>query len=310
MRTHIPVHLLMKNTIRVWTTPHVLLCTTRSVKRLNMIMQSTHQQVCHQSSDWLEFTSDAVCAVGMSLCNVLHRPHPLLLCSLVTSYIAMLSPARIPAFAQVSLPKCCQCIQAEMLCKVLLYINLCAGFSDVLDGQALACPPPLNSANLNDADVLLDLFGEYVARCAYAPSWQHRQAAMRYISSQVDSGKMSEARQLVKFLVKGLRDKVAAVVMDTSKLMLQLVNKKGRAAPNIIQASFPVLVERLGDGNARVAVRAASSQPPKLSQHRPGPSCVSNPLTYCVCWHSRFSGTWSDSVAQNMVMKDVYCGGM
>lgn len=124
----------------------------------------------------------------------------------------------------------------------------------MLDGQVLGCPPPLNSANSNDADVLLELFGEYVARCAYAPSWQHRQAAMRFISSQVEAGKIAEARQLVKFLVKGLRDKVAAVVMDTSKLMLQLVNKKGRAAPHVTQAAFPVLVERLGDGNARIAV--------------------------------------------------------
>eukprot|EP00892_Ulva_mutabilis_P006596 jgi/Ulvmu1/4308/UM002_0029.1 len=127
------------------------------------------------------------------------------------------------------------------------------GFNDVLDGQALACPLPLNSANANDADVLLELFGEYVARCAYAPSWQHRQAAMRFISTQVEAGKVSETRHLVKFLVKGLRDKVAAVVVDTSKLMLQLVNKKGKAAPHIMQAAFPVLVERLGDGNARVA---------------------------------------------------------
>lgn len=79
---------------------------------------------------------------------------------------------------------------------------------------------------------------------------------MRFISSQVEAGMVSEARQLVKFLVKGLRDKVAAVVMDTSKLMLQLVTRKGCTAPHVTQAAFPVLVERLGDGNARVAVRS------------------------------------------------------
>lgn len=138
----------------------------------------------------------------------------------------------------------------------LSWTNWHAGFSAILDGQALACPPPLNSANANDSDVLLELFGEYVARCAYAPSWQHRQAAMRFICSQAEADKVSDARNLVKFLVKGLRDKVAAVVVETSKLMLQLVNKKGRAAPPIMQAAFPVLVERLGDGNARVAVRS------------------------------------------------------
>ena len=82
---------------------------------------------------------------------------------------------------------------------------------------------------------------------------------MRYMSKQASAGKVPEARNLVKFLVKGLRDKVAAVVVETSKLLLQLVNEKSRAAPYIMQAVFPVLVERLGDGNARVAVCCTSS---------------------------------------------------
>ena len=116
-------------------------------------------------------------------------------------------------------------------------------------------PPALTSANANDADHLVETFGEYVARCVYSSSWQHRQAATRYMIQEVESGRVQDLRQLVRYVVKGFKDKVAAVVLDSSRLMQQLVSKGTKSSSAIVQAVMPPLLDRLADGSSRIAVR-------------------------------------------------------
>jgi hypothetical protein len=134
-------------------------------------------------------------------------------------------------------------------------LGVIAGFSTSLEGdQVLEMPPPLSSANANDADHLVETFGEYVARCVYSSSWQHRQAAARYMIQEVEGGRVQDLRQLVRYVVKGYKDKVAAVVLESSRLMQHLIAKASRSSSAIVQAVMPPLLERLADGNARIAV--------------------------------------------------------
>ena len=118
----------------------------------------------------------------------------------------------------------------------------------------LDTPPALTNANANDADHLVETFGEYVARCVYSSSWQHRQAAARYMVQEVESGHVQDLRQLVRYVVKGFKDKVAAVVLESSRLMQQLVTKGTKSSSAIVQAIMPPMLERLADGNTRIAV--------------------------------------------------------
>lgn len=124
----------------------------------------------------------------------------------------------------------------------------------------LQTPPPLSGANANDADHLVDTFGEYVARCVYSSSWQHRQAATRYMTQEVEGGRVQDLRQLVRYVVKGFKDKVAAVVLESSRLMQQMVAKGSRSSSAIVQAVMPPMLERLADGNSRIAVRFLALQ--------------------------------------------------
>jgi hypothetical protein len=125
--------------------------------------------------------------------------------------------------------------------------------------QVLEAPAPLSSAHANDADALTALFGEYVARCVYSPIWQHRAAATRFMAREAEEGRVPDARVLVRYLVKALKDKVAAVVTDASRLLTTLVAHGGRAVPAVVHAAFPQLLERLADGNSRIAVRSRAT---------------------------------------------------
>jgi hypothetical protein len=143
-------------------------------------------------------------------------------------------------------------------CMHLVGYRAChVGFVALIDGGT-SIPPParLLGTDANDADALEDAYGEYVARCMYSRSWQHRQAAIRYITQRVATGvEAPDVRPLMKYVVKGLNDKVAAVVADSVAMLRAGVERGGRHAPMVVHAVFGALTARLGDNNARVAVR-------------------------------------------------------
>lgn len=71
---------------------------------------------------------------------------------------------------------------------------------------------------------------------------------------EVESDRVQDLRALVRYVVKGFKDKVAAVVLDTSHLMQHLVTKGPRISPAVVSAVMPALLERLSDGNTRIGV--------------------------------------------------------
>jgi hypothetical protein len=156
-----------------------------------------------------------------------------------------------------------------------------AGFVVPVDEDtALQPPAPLTSADETDADVLTDTFGEYVSRSMYSRAWQHRQAAVRYMQTRVADMSPLEGRQLVKYVAKGLQDKVAAVVTDSAVLLRHMVQKGSKLAGYVTNSVFTLLAQRLGDGNSRIAVRIQPQlcrQRLRQSDHAPLPSATIRP---------------------------------
>lgn len=133
-----------------------------------------------------------------------------------------------------------------------------AGFLELVDGGAPLPPPAkLSAPDANEADALEHVHGEYVARALFSRAWQHRQAALRFIARDAATGGESatDMRALGKYVVRGLKDQVTAVVADAAAIVRQTVDAGGRPAAALLAAGLPALVERLGDGNARTAVR-------------------------------------------------------
>jgi hypothetical protein len=125
-------------------------------------------------------------------------------------------------------------------------------------------PPParLGTADANDAAALVDAHGEYVARCVYSRTWQHRQAGIRYLAMGCSGdasggGGGEDVRGMLKYVTKGLRDPVGAVVAESvAALKGCAAAAPGRGCGAVVAAALPVLVERLGDSNARISVRS------------------------------------------------------
>jgi hypothetical protein len=125
--------------------------------------------------------------------------------------------------------------------------------------NAGSLPPPgrLGTADANDAAALVDTHGEYIARCVYSRTWQHRQAGIRYIAescSGSEGGPSEELRSVLRYIAKGLRDQVVAVVVESAAALKGIVATPGRNGVAVVSMVLPVLVERLGDSNARISV--------------------------------------------------------
>lgn len=120
----------------------------------------------------------------------------------------------------------------------------------------LATPPPLGAADSNDAGALVAALGEYTARCMYSRHWQHRSGALKYMADQVANGSLKDYRLLTKYLSKGLKEKVANIVLECVHTLQSALDKGGKMVTHLGQALLSDLLDKLGDGNARVVVRA------------------------------------------------------
>ena len=118
----------------------------------------------------------------------------------------------------------------------------------------LPAPAALSTADANDGDALTSAFGEYVTRCMYSKNWQHRSAVFKFLSEQVRNGSLKDHKLLIKHLQKGLQEKVAALVLDCVALVRVAIPRGGKLVAHLMQGLLPLMLDRLGDGNARIAV--------------------------------------------------------
>ncbi|GAX83265.1 hypothetical protein CEUSTIGMA_g10691.t1 [Chlamydomonas eustigma] len=123
-------------------------------------------------------------------------------------------------------------------------------------------PEPLSSKDSKEADSVVEVAGEYVARALFSKNWQLREAALNYISSQVlNSASLADNRDAFKTLSKTalrcMKDKVANVFLASLGLFQSLVGSStGHAVQVASDNCLPMLLDKLGDNNPKLSSAA------------------------------------------------------
>lgn len=72
---------------------------------------------------------------------------------------------------------------------------------------------------------------------------------------QVHNGSLKDYKLLAKYLQKGLKEKVAGIVLTCVVTLQTALEKGGKMVTHLGQSLLPDLLNKLGDGNVRVVVR-------------------------------------------------------
>merc|ERR1719379_2840180 len=134
--------------------------------------------------------------------------------------------------------------------------------------EQLFTPEVLAPAMMNDAQSIIPIFGEYLARCIYSKTWNLREAALIKMDLELNAGKWEgqDPRTLLQafnhVLKRTFLDKIPQVFLTSQHLLLSLSQvlftphlKKADVQP-ALEVLFPLLLERLGDVNARCSAAA------------------------------------------------------
>eukprot|EP00931_Biecheleriopsis_adriatica_P021357 TRINITY_DN1397_c4_g1_i1.p1 TRINITY_DN1397_c4_g1~~TRINITY_DN1397_c4_g1_i1.p1 ORF type:complete len:915 (-),score=205.75 TRINITY_DN1397_c4_g1_i1:39-2783(-) len=138
--------------------------------------------------------------------------------------------------------------------------------SGVPNIEDLSQPEPLHANFQKEAEPLIALIGEYVTRCVYAKSWNLRDAALQKLTLDLQNGVYQDtdpSRLLaayVQVLKRMVPDKNVQVFLSGAALLQamcrKLLGKGSHLRRPEVQAALdslmPLLVDRLGDSNARV----------------------------------------------------------
>lgn len=135
-----------------------------------------------------------------------------------------------------------------------------AGVPNVED---LSQPEPLHSSFQKEAELLNELFGEYLTRCVFSKTWNLRDAALQKLALDLQNGlhrSHDQSRLLTGFvqvLKRMVPDKNVQVFLSAMALLqalsqVQLRQLRRAEAHSAFEPLMLLLVERLGDGNARV----------------------------------------------------------
>jgi hypothetical protein len=127
-------------------------------------------------------------------------------------------------------------------------------------------PEPLHANFQKEAEPLISVFGDYVTRCVYSKSWNLRDAALQKLTLDLQDGVHSEMdpskllAAYIQVLKRMVPDKNVQVVLSAASL-LQAVSSQfmSKSSPlrrpevqTALDSLMPLLVDRLGDSNARV----------------------------------------------------------
>lgn len=129
----------------------------------------------------------------------------------------------------------------------------------------LTSPEALPVGQDKDAELLVQLFGDYITRCTFSKTWNLRDAALQKLALDLRDGARNEddPSQLLQaystILRRTIPDKNVQVNLSSGAL-LQVVAREllqnGSIARNLVHAALdplmPLLVDRLGEPNLRV----------------------------------------------------------
>lgn len=129
--------------------------------------------------------------------------------------------------------------------------------------EQLQAPEALPVAASTDAAPLIKCFGEYIVRCLYSKTWNLREAALMKLELELNANayEHENPRDLLAafsaILKRTVPDKITQVFLTSQQLLLSLCQLlfqpllKKADVQGALDPLLPLLVERLGDVNAR-----------------------------------------------------------
>lgn len=133
--------------------------------------------------------------------------------------------------------------------------------------EELGEPDPLPAAVEKDAEALIQLFGDYVTRCLYSKAWSLRDAALQKLALDLRDGETGGhdpsrlLRGYLTVLKRTIADKAVQVFLSSGSLLLVLsqhllqrphFRRERGLVESELDPIMPLLVDRLGDANARL----------------------------------------------------------
>jgi len=123
-------------------------------------------------------------------------------------------------------------------------------------------PEPLHSNFQKEAEPLTELFGDYLTRCVFSKTWNLRDAALQKLAMDLQNGEHRQKDQnrllagYILVLKRMVPDKNVQVFLSAMALLqglCQMLRQVRRPeAHSLLDPLMVLLVDRLGDGNARV----------------------------------------------------------
>jgi len=124
-------------------------------------------------------------------------------------------------------------------------------------------PPALEKDK--EVELLLQLFGDYITRCIFSKTWNLRDAALQKLALDLREGARNgdDPSQLLQAYANILKRTIAdknvqvnlssgALVQAVSQMLLENGSNRRQDVQAILDPLMPLLVERLGEPNARV----------------------------------------------------------
>lgn len=137
--------------------------------------------------------------------------------------------------------------------------------SGVANVEDLSQPEPLTANVEKEAEPLVHLFGQYVTCCAFSKTWNLRDAALQKLALDLSKGVYAEQdpkqllHALVTVLKRAIPDKNVQVFLSGAALLQVMCSRllsrgslKKQEAQASLESLMLLLVDRLGDVNARV----------------------------------------------------------
>ncbi|KAG6587247.1 uncharacterized protein IUM83_02854 [Phytophthora cinnamomi] len=138
-------------------------------------------------------------------------------------------------------------------------------FRGIPDAENLPDPDEIPSALAKESEELIAVIGPFFTRCVYSNLWNHRDAAIRKVTMEMDTYPVEPMRllEVCSTLVQsGAGDRIAQVALSAFGLLDRMVSYGSRVRRDdmrrILGNSMTQLVNKLGESQAKVRDEAAA----------------------------------------------------
>ncbi|KAF1328219.1 Centrosomal protein, partial [Globisporangium splendens] len=139
-------------------------------------------------------------------------------------------------------------------------------FRGIPDAENLADPEEIPSALAKESEQLIGIIGPFFTRCFYSNLWNHRDAAIRKVTMDLDSYRADPIQllEVCSTLVQsGAGDRIAQVALSAFRLVERMLPFSSRIRRDdmfhILGNSMTQIVSKLGESQSKVRDEAAAT---------------------------------------------------